>query len=312
VPETAHIPVLLNETLDALQPAPGKLFLDGTLGRAGHARAILEASRPSGKLIGLDRDSAALEEAREKLAPFEGRFELHQANFAELLNFASENSCDGVLLDLGVSSPQLDRAERGFSFQQTGPLDMRMDQREALTAADIVNTWPEKELAELFWRLGEERYSRQIARGIVERRAAKPFETTTELAELIAAEFPRGKQKIHPATRVFQALRMEVNHELDSLQTGLEATFRVLKPGGRAAIITFHSLEDRIVKEWSRELARDYDFEGEVDRPEFRVPRAPRVSLVSRKPIQATEQETQMNPRSRSAHLRVVEKLEAA
>lgn len=303
---------MLRETLAALQPAPGKRFLDGTLGRAGHAYALLEASEPSGTLIGLDRDAAAITAGKEKLARFEGRFELHQANYSEMLNYAEENSCDGVLLDLGVSSPQLDQAERGFSFQQEGPLDMRMDQRQSVTAADLINTWPEQDLADLFWRLGEERQSRQMARSIVQRRAARPFQSTKELADYIAAQFPRGKQKIHPATRVFQALRMQVNEELESLEEGLESAFRALKPGGRAAIITFHSLEDRMVKEWGRELARDYEVEGEVDRPEFRRPRAPKALLVSRKAIQPSEEETRTNPRSRSAQLRVIEKLEAA
>ena len=299
----------MRETLTALLPSPGKLFLDGTIGGAGHSFALLEASSPDGRLIGLDRDEAALAAAAEKLKPFEGRFELHRSNYAELEEWAAAGSCDGVLLDLGVSSPQLDRAERGFSFQHEGPLDMRMDQRDPVTAADIVNTWPEEELANLIWELGDERASRRIAKAIHSRRAVKPFTTTKELADFIAGIIPRGGQKIHPATRVFQALRIEVNRELDALEQGLSAAMNVLKPGGRLAVITFHSLEDRMVKEFGRELERDYEFSGDVDLPEFRTPKPPQARWISRKAIAPDESEVKSNPRSRSAHLRVLEKL---
>ena len=295
--------------MQALLPAPGKLFLDGTLGGAGHSYALLSASRLDGRLIGLDRDEQALAAAAEKLKPFEGRFELHQANFATLDQFASDGSCDGVLLDLGVSSPQLDRGERGFSFQREGPLDMRMDRRDPVSAAEIVNGWPEEDLANLFWELGEERASRRIARAIVKRRAVKAFQTTKDLAGAVAAEAPRGAQKIHPATRVFQALRMEVNRELEALESGLESAWRVLKPGGRLAVITFHSLEDRIVKEFGRALERDYTVEGEVDVPALRQPKLPEAKRVFRKAVQPSEGELRENPRSRSARLRVLEKL---
>jgi 16S rRNA (cytosine1402-N4)-methyltransferase len=307
VPEFVHQSVLLREVLEALQPASGRLLLDGTLGGAGHSYAWLEASSPHGRLIGLDRDEAALKAAEERLKNFTGRFELHRANFANLDAHAGPESCDAVLLDLGVSSPQLDWAERGFSFQREGPLDMRMDQREPVTAADIVNTWPEEELANLFWELGEERASRRMASLIAKRRVVRKFETTTDLAELIAKNFGRGK--IHPATKVFQALRMEVNREIEALEAGLEAAWGVLKPAGRLAVITFHSLEDRIVKDFGRALERDYLVEGEVDRPEFRQPKAPEAKVITRKPITSAKDELAKNPRARSAKLRVIEKL---
>jgi 16S rRNA (cytosine1402-N4)-methyltransferase len=300
---------LFQEVLEGLHPADGKLYLDGTLGGGGHAEGILEASAPNGRLVGLDRDEAAITAAQERLARFTGRFELHRANFAALDNFAKPFSCDGVVLDLGVSSPQLDQGERGFSFQQDGPLDMRMDRRDPVTAAVIVNTWPEEELANLFWELGEEPASRRIARELVKRRAVRTFETTGDLAGFLKSAIGRGKQKIHPATRVFQALRIEVNRELDALEDGLAAAWTVLKPGGRLAVITFHSLEDRIVKQFGRQLERDYHVEGEADIPELRIPKKPEGHFTSRKPITASERELQENPRARSAKLRVLEKL---
>jgi 16S rRNA (cytosine1402-N4)-methyltransferase len=270
---------------------------------------LLEASSPDGRLIGLDRDDSALQAAAEKLKPFNGRFELHRANFAEMEQWAAPGTCDGVLLDLGVSSPQLDQAERGFSFQNEGPLDMRMDNRDPVTAADIVNTWPEDDLANLFYRLGDERASRKIARMIVTRRAVKSFNTTKDLADAISAEIGRAYQRTHPATRVFQSLRMEVNRELESLQAGLESAMRVLKSGGRLAVITFHSLEDRAVKDFGRALERDYFVEGPVDLPELRQPKQPEAKWLSRKAILPEEQEINENPRARSAQLRVLEKL---
>jgi 16S rRNA (cytosine1402-N4)-methyltransferase len=309
VPKFVHQSVLLREVIQTLQPRPGQLLLDGTLGGAGHSYAWLEATVPGGRLIGLDRDEAALQAASERLKSFAGQFELHRANFANLDSFAAPESCDAVLLDLGVSSPQLDIAARGFSFQKEGPLDMRMDARDQVTAADIVNTWPEEELAHLFWELGEERASRRIATAIVKRRVVRKFETTTDLADLIASQLGR-KGKIHPATKVFQSLRIEVNRELDALEDGLNAAWAVLKPGGKLAVITFHSLEDRIVKDFGRVLERDYEVQGEVDVPELRSPKPPEARLVTRKPIVAGDAELAENPRSRSAKLRVIEKLE--
>ena len=308
MPEFLHKTVLLREVIETLRPRSGQIFVDGTLGGAGHSYAWLEASAPQGRLIGLDRDEAALRAAEGRLAPFVGRFQLHRANFANMDEIVSEASCDSVLLDLGVSSPQLDWAERGFSFQREGPLDMRMDRRDQVTAADIVNTWPEEELAHLFWELGEERGSRKIANAIAKRRVVRKIETTSDLAELIAQLIGRGKQKIHPATKVFQALRMEVNREIDALESGLEAAWRVLKPGGRLAVITFHSLEDRMVKDFGRTLERDYIAPGEVDVPELRQPKEPEAEIITRKPIVAGEEEVCENPRARSAKLRVLEK----
>lgn len=312
MPEFIHKSVLLEEVLETVRPRNGQIFVDGTLGGAGHSHALLAASGPDGRLIGLDRDEAALIAAGARLEEFAGRFELHRANFAVLDEIVAAESCDAVLLDLGVSSPQLDWAERGFSFQRDGALDMRMDQREPVTAADIVNTWPEEELANLFWELGEERASRKIASAIVKRRVVRRFDTTKDLAEAVANLVGRGAQKIHPATKVFQALRMEVNREIEALESGLGAAWKVLKPGGRLAVITFHSLEDRIVKDFGRELAREYRVEGEVDVPELRTPKDPEADLVTRKPIAATDAEVRDNPRARSAKLRVIEKKEGS
>jgi len=309
VPEFAHKPVLLQEVLDALRPAAGKKYADGTIGGGSHAAAILQASAPDGWLFGMDRDEAALEAAGLRLAPFAGRFELRRGNFAELPDWVPAGSCDGVLLDLGVSSPQLDQAERGFSFQGEGPLDMRMDRRQALTAAAVVNGETEEELARIFWRFGDERQSRRFARAIVEQRRVKPFETTTELAVFIERLAPRHGKKTHPATRVFQALRMVVNDELGSLRRGLDGAVKILRTGGRLGVITFHSLEDRLVKEFGSERTREYTFEGEVDVPELRKPRVPELRWVQRKAILPGAQEMHENPRSRSAQLRVLEKI---
>jgi 16S rRNA (cytosine1402-N4)-methyltransferase len=283
--------------------------VDGTLGGGGHAAAILAASSPAGWLYGCDRDSAAVEAADRRLARFAGRFELRQANFADLADWVPAGSCDGVLLDLGVSGPQLDRAERGFSFQQDGPLDMRMDTRQSHTAADLVNRADMDELARVFWELGGERRARRLARAIVARRAERAFETTGSLAALIERVAPRRGARTHPATKAFQGLRLAVNDELGALRRGLEAGFRVLKAGGRLAVIAFHSLEDRIVKEFGRTRARDYTFAGPEDVPELRQPRAPELKVLTRKPIQPGATELADNPRSRSAQLRVMEKI---
>jgi 16S rRNA (cytosine1402-N4)-methyltransferase len=305
--EFLHRSVLPREALDALRPRPGGRYADGTLGGGGHAAALLEASGPDGFLFGCDRDGAALAAARERLAPYAGRFELRQGNFAELAGWIEGGSCDGVLLDLGVSSPQLDRAERGFSFQQDGPLDMRMDERGTVTAATLVNELGETELARIFWELGEEPQARRLGRVIVEARQRGRIETTGQLARLIERVMPRHGSRKHPATRVFQALRMAVNEEVRSLGSGLAAACLVLKPGGRLAVITFHSIEDRIVKRFGREQTRDYAVRGEVDIPEFRVPRPPAARWVTRKPVEPGPEEIATNPRARSAKLRVLE-----
>ncbi len=310
VPKFIHKSVMAAEVLDALKPRPTGRYADGTLGGAGHAGRILAASSPTGWLYGCDRDGVAVENAQARLnAPFAGRFEIRRGNFSELAEWIPAESCDGVLLDLGVSSPQLDEAERGFSFQQDGPLDMRMDDRQPLTAADLVNQESAESLAKIFWELGDERDSRRFAKAIVHDRALQKFATTRQLAELIERLAPRQGRKAHPATKVFQALRIAVNDEIGSLRRGLDAAVAILKPVGRLAVITFHSLEDRVVKEFGREKSRDYTFPGAVDVPELRQPRIPELKWVSRKAILPGETELAENPRSRSAQLRVLEKI---
>ncbi len=302
-----HRPVLLDEVLTALSPRDGGVYADGTVGGAGHAAAILAASSPTGWLYGCDRDGLALEAAGERLKPYEGRHELRRGNFAELCGWVPAGACDGVLLDLGVSSPQLDVAERGFSFQQDGPLDMRMDQRQEMTAAELLNTWDAEDLASVFWRYGDERDSRRVARAIVHDREAVPFKRTRQLAELLERLLPK-RGRAHPGTKVFQALRIAVNDEMGSLERGLAGVVGLLKPGGRLAVITFHSLEDRTVKHFGRSRTRDYDFDGPVDIPELRRPKVPELRWVSRKATCPGDLELAENPRSRSAQLRVFEK----
>jgi 16S rRNA (cytosine1402-N4)-methyltransferase len=298
------------EVLNALKPQPNGRYADGTLGGAGHAAQLLAASSPTGWLSGCDRDGVAVEIAKKRLAEkFAGRFDLRRGNFAELADWIAEKSCDGVLLDLGVSSPQLDTAERGFSFQHDGPLDMRMDDRQAVTAADLVNGGSAETLAKIFWEFGDERDSRRFAKAIVHDRALRKFTTTRQLAELIERLAPRHGKKAHPATKLFQSLRIAVNDEIGSLKRGLDVAVKILKPGGRLAVITFHSLEDRVVKEFGRERTRDYTFVGDVDVPELRQPRVPELKWVSRKAILPGEIELQENPRARSAQLRVLEKV---
>lgn len=300
---------MVAEVLAGLRVRAGGVYTDGTAGGAGHAEAILAASSPTGWLYGCDRDGVAVEAARVRLAGYTGRFEIRQGNFRDLPTWVPAGSCDGVLLDLGVSSPQLDLAERGFSFQQEGPLDMRMDQRQGPTAADLVNTAPAEELARIFWEYGGERDSRRIARAVVQERERVPLRTTNQLAGLIERIAPRHGRKAHPATRVFQALRIAVNDEIGSLRDGLSGALKLLKPGGRLAVVTFHSLEDRMVKEFGRAAARDYELPGEVDVPELRQPRVPEARWVQRKAIQPGAAELEQNPRSRSAQLRLIEKV---
>ncbi len=299
---------MVAEVLAGLKVRPSGRYADGTIGGGGHAAAMLAASSPDGWLFGCDRDGVAVEAARERLAPFAGRFELRQGNFADLLEMAGPGGFDGVLLDLGVSSPQLDSAERGFSFQQDGPLDMRMDTRQDLSAADLVNRLSVDELTKLFRELGDEPQARRFARAIEQERRRELFRTTAQLAGLIERLAPRHGRKTHPATRVFQALRIAVNDELSSLDRGLAGALKILKPGGRLADITFHSLEDRRVKEFGRARARDYTFPGEVDVPELRQPRTPELKWVQRKAITPGAAELEINPRSRSAQLRIMEK----
>ncbi|HOI54367.1 MAG TPA: 16S rRNA (cytosine(1402)-N(4))-methyltransferase RsmH [Phycisphaerae bacterium] len=294
-----HLSVLLNETLDVLSLRPGELVLDGTVGGGGHAVAMLERIAPDGRLIGLDRDAGALEVAASRLAGSPGRSVLRQEDFADFQRVLDEldvAAVDAVLLDLGVSSFQFGPSGRGFSFQHDEPLDMRMDVRGGPTAADLVNDLDERELADLFYTYGEERNSRRIARRLVEARRGGRIETTGRLAELIVSaqgQRYRGRwQRIHPATKCFMALRIAVNEEIESLQRFCDAVVERLNPGGRVAIISFHSLEDRIVKTTFRRLAA----EGAIE-------------LLTRKPIVPGEQEEAANPRSRSAKLRAARRL---
>jgi 16S rRNA (cytosine1402-N4)-methyltransferase len=310
-PDFKHKPVMVEEVLGALGPKAGGRYADGTVGGGGHAAAILAASSPSGWLFGCDRDGAAIEAARRRLAEYAGRFEIRQWNFTELAEWIESGSCDGVLLDLGASGAQLTTPERGFSFQRDGPLDMRMDQRQTKTAAEVVNGASAEDLARIFWEWGGEREGRRLARAIARERARMPagFETTRQLAGLIERLAPRGGKRAHAATKVFQALRMEVNDEIGSLERGLAGALRILKPGGRLVVLTFHSVEDRLVKNFGRARARDYTYSGGLDVPELRERRAPELKLVTRKAIKPGEAEVAENPRSRSAQLRVMEKL---
>lgn len=302
---------MLAEVLAALRPRAGKCYFDGCCGGAGHSEAILEASAPTGFLYACDRDGDAVAAATERLARFAGRFELRRLNFADAADWVPRGSCAGALLDLGVSSHQIDTAGRGFSFQQDGPLDMRMDRRQDTTAADLVRTLEAEQLADIFWRYGDERESRRIARALVRERVMRPIETTSQLADLVERVCPRRGRQAHPATRVFQALRIAVNDEMGALRRGLRGAMELLEPGGRLAVITFHSLEDREVREFMRSECREYDLpEGESeDWPHLRRPRTPRGTLVSRKALLPTPAEVAVNPRARSAQLRVMEKL---
>jgi len=292
-----HEPVLYDEVLAGLAPGPGKRYIDGTVGAGGHASGILQSSGPSGHLLGIDRDERALQVAREVLASYGSRVTLVQGSFARLSKIAQEHGfypAHGVLYDLGLSSMVLTAPERGFSFQLEGPLDMRFDIASPVTAADLVNTLPEAELADVLYYCGEERMSRRIARAIVQ---ARPLYTTVELAEVITRAV-RRRGRIHPATRSFQALRIAVNNELEVLSEGLRQAVDALAPGGRLAVIAFHSLEDRIVKGYFRQQAKASSEDG-----------GPVLRLLVDKPIQASRAEQERNPASRSAKLRLAEKL---
>lgn len=296
-----HAPVLLAEVVAGLAPRPGGRYVDGTLGGGGHAAAILEASAPDGRLLGIDADPAALLAAGARLAPFGERATLVHGNFRDLARLARAGGfepIDGLLLDLGVSSHQLDTPERGFSFLADAPLDMRLDPTGGETAADIVNETPEGALADLIYRYGEERGSRRIARAIAEARRRRSIATTGELAEVVARALGGRHGKIHPATRTFQALRIAVNRELDNLEAALPQAVELLAPGGRLAVIAFHSLEDRIVKLFFR-AESGYGGSGGPER----------LRIITKKPIEAGEGEVRANPRARSAKLRVAERI---
>ena len=303
-----HLPVLYNEIIHAMQPHWGGFYIDGTLGAGGHAWGILQASSPDGQLLGLDVDPEALDLAREKLAEFGSRAILVRASYRSLQSQVMKLNwlkVDGILLDLGLSSMQLETASRGFSFQTDAPLDMRFDPDGELRAADLVNHLNEVELADLLYRYGEEHRSRQVAHAIVN---ARPIQTTRQLAQLVAKVTRGGKSGIHPATRTFQALRIAVNGELDALEAVLPQTINALTPGGRLAVISFHSLEDRIVKQFMRKESRDCICPPE--QPVCTCGHKATLRVLTVKPVRPQESEIQNNPRSRSARLRVAERIE--
>jgi 16S rRNA (cytosine1402-N4)-methyltransferase len=315
--KSPHYSVLYQETLDGLNLKPGGTYIDGTLGAGGHSYGILERTAPDGRLLGLDADPVALGLAGKRLEAFGARAHLVQSNFAQIFEMAEREGftdADGVVLDLGLSSMQLDDPARGFSFQGDGPLDMRFGPIQGeLTAAGIVNDWPEERLVKLFFELGEEPQARRMARAITEARKSGRIGTTGQLAALLektagGRAVGRNKRPIHPATRVFQALRMEVNHELERLQQGLEGALKALKPGGRLAVISFHSLEDRVVKRFIQHEASDKII-PEGAPASLALPKTPTLRPITKKPLEAGQQEQSENRRSRSAKLRVAEKL---
>ena len=309
--EFHHVSVLLWECIDGLNIKPDGIYVDGTLGGAGHSSQIA-ARLTSGTLIGIDRDPVALQAAGERLAPYGDRVKLVHANFCQIKQVLQElgiEAVDGILLDLGVSSPQLDDGSRGFSYMADAPLDMRMNNEDPLTAYTVVNTWSYEELRRILFDYGEERYAPKIAAAICNRREMKPIETTLELVDIIRGAMPAAalREKQHPAKRTFQAIRIAVNDELGAVETVMKDAVDCLNPGGRLAIITFHSLEDRIVKNGMADAAK-----GCTCPPNFPVcvcGKKPRVKLISRKPIVSGEEELERNPRARSAKLRVCEKL---
>lgn len=304
-----HIPVMVREVLEALDVRPGGRYVDCTVGEGGHAEAILEASSPGGRVLGIDLDPDALEVARERLYPFGDAVQLVEGNYEEIVRICREQEfepVDGVLLDLGLSSLQLEQGKRGFSFSREGPLDMRFSPREGLTAADIVNGYREEELADVLWRLGEERQARRIARWIIQQR---PILTTTQLARVVEqAVGKRGRSVIHPATRTFQALRIAVNQELAHLAAALTETHGLLDHSGATmAVIAYHSLEDRLVKDFFRRESRDCICPPGT--PICTCGHRATLRLVNRKPLRPSDFEVAINPRSRSARLRAAERL---
>ncbi len=306
-----HAPVMPKEALDLLVPRSPGIYVDGTLGGGGHSRLILEASSPDGVLYGFDRDNSALTAASLRLAEFGSRFNPVHSNFAAMadsLKSLGVTGIDGFLLDLGVSSHQLDTIERGFSFQTDAPLDMRMDNGSGATAADLVNELPESELTRIIRDYGEERWAQRIARFIVTARSESPLKTTMHLVDIIKGAIPKGawEERLHPATRTFQALRIATNDELGSLKRGLAAGIALLKPGGRGVIISFHSLEDRIVKHTFRELAQGCICPRQL--PLCVCGNVPQVKILTSRALRPDDRETASNPRARSARLRAVEK----
>ncbi len=309
--DTQHIPVLRDEVLDFLKPKPDGVYVDATVGLGGHSLAILENAAPSGRVIGIDADAAALAIAQTRLNAFPARHRLIHGNFAQmdtLLASHAVDAIDGILLDLGVSSLQLDTPERGFSFNHPGPLDMRMDARQSLSAMHVVNESAAETLADIFKRYGEERFARRVARRIVQARQTGKITTTAHLAEIVAAAVPSHRaSRIHPATRVFQALRIYVNAELENLALGLAAALSLLKPGGCLCVIAFHSLEDRIVKRRFQMSARACICPPKT--PVCICRHRPSLRLLTRKPVLPSAAEVHRNPRARSAKLRAARKI---
>jgi len=303
-----HVPVLLDQTVQGLAVGPGLDYIDCTLGGAGHATAILDATAPDGRLLGVDADRSAVVRCAERLAGYGGRVQIQQGSFADLHQLAKASGFDqahGVLFDLGLSSFQLASPERGFSFQFDGPLDMRFDTQRSGTAADLVNQLPEIELADLLWRYGEERASRRIARHIVQQR---PIKTTAELTAAVAAVAGR-RGRLHPSTRVFMALRIATNREIEALEIGLSQAVSLLVPGrGRLAVLSYHSLEDRLVKQFFRSQARDCICPPDL--LQCKCQHRASLRILTRKPIRPLPEEVMANPRSRSAKLRIAERLQ--
>ncbi len=305
-----HIPVLLQEVIHGLRPTSDKNFIDATLGFGGHSEKILELTGPDGRLIGIDQDATALDYAAKRLQPFGERFMPYLGNYTEIAQAAQEMPVDGgILADIGVSSYQLDEAERGFSFKEDGPLDMRMSKENPLTAASIVNEWDTDEMARVISEYGEEKFAYRIATRITEARDQKYIETTKELAEIVSAAIPRRfwPERVNPATKTFQALRIVVNDELGVLREFLPKAMELLQPGARLAVISFHSLEDRIVKDFMRERANPCTCPP--DFPKCICGKEADGVVITKKPIVATEEELATNPRSRSAKLRIIEKI---
>ncbi len=305
-----HTPVLYQNVLSNLNLRSGGRYIDGTVGAGGHAAGILGETAPTGELLGLDRDPSALALARQQLERFGERVTLMHASYAEMGEFARSldwEDVDGILLDLGLSSMQVDQAERGFSFLRDGPLDMRFDTTQGQRAEELVNTLSAEDLQEILWRLGEEPKARRIAKAIV---AARPLSSTSHLTQVIASVAGKPQKNIHPATRSFQALRMAVNHELEHLERGLEIGLGLLAPGGRMAVISFHSLEDRLVKQTFRRESQDCICPPEL--PQCTCGHVARVKVITRRPIRPDANEIERNPRSRSARLRVAEALPLA
>jgi 16S rRNA (cytosine1402-N4)-methyltransferase len=309
-----HIPAMVNEVIQHLNVRPGKIYVDCTMGGAGHSRAIIDRMMPGGFLVGIDQDKDAINNAKKVLSAYASEIALFHDNFVNIKSVLAQlniHKVDGILADLGISLHQLAQSGRGFTFQKDEPLDMRMDSNSVLTAGAIVNTADEKELAGIFFRYGEERWSRRIASNIVKERKVKAIKSSFELVRIVSDSIPKKfiskPQRIHPATRVFMALRIAVNHELERLESFLDATADILNPGGRLCILSFHSLEDRIVKHWIKALARGCTCPPIF--PQCICRSEKKLRFLTKKPVRPTEQEVELNPMARSTRLRAAERI---